>query len=134
MSNLSTIIVFSTVVIAVATTDDCIIFESIWLCRRIGEDRRFSDDYDCCAHGTLTPCLSIYHLCLRCQQLTRRLNTRRFCLCVASILGKEMGPKSNAMIEHDINVSYEGHKIELEQADYQDIPLSILKYKVSLLL
>jgi hypothetical protein len=45
-----------------------------------------------------------------------------------------MRPKSNAMIEHDTNVSYEGHQIELEQADYQDIPMSILKYKVSLLL
>jgi len=46
---------------------------------------------------------------------------------VASILGKEMGPKSNAMIEHDTNVSYEGYRIELEQADYQDIRMSILK-------
>jgi hypothetical protein len=42
-----------------------------------------------------------------------------------------MRPNSNALIEYDMDVSYEGHKIELEQADHQDIPMSIFKYKVS---
>jgi hypothetical protein len=41
-----------------------------------------------------------------------------------------MRPNTNAMIEHDINVSSEEHKIELKQADHQDILMSILKYKV----
>lgn len=109
MLNLPAIIVISTVVIAIATTDDDIIFKNIWSWRRIGEDRRFTDDYDCSAHGTLTLFLSIYNLSLICQQLTRRLNMRRVYVYVASILGKEMRPNSNAMIEHDINVSYEGH-------------------------
>ncbi len=58
MSNLPTFIVFLTVVIAIPTVDDDIISESIWSYRLIGEDRRFSDDYDCFAHGTLTPFLS----------------------------------------------------------------------------
>jgi hypothetical protein len=69
MSNLPAIIAFSTVVIA--NPDDAISFENIWLCRRTGEDRRFSDYYDFSAHGTHTLFLSIYHLCLTCQQLTR---------------------------------------------------------------
>lgn len=37
--------------------------------------------------------------------------------------------KSNKMIEHDRNVLYEGHQIKLEQADHQDISMSILNYK-----
>jgi Ca2+/Na+ antiporter len=134
MSNLSAIIALSTVVIAIATAFDGIIFKNIWLWRRMGEDRRFSDDYNFFAHGTLTLFLFIYHLSLTCQQLTRRLNARCVYMYVGSILRKEMRPNSNAIIEHDTNVSYEGHEIEHEQADYQDIPMSISKYKVSSLL
>lgn len=134
MSNLSAIIALSTVVIAIATAFDGIIFKNIWLWRRMGEDRRFSDDYNFFAHGTLTLFLFIYHLSLTCQQLTRRLNARCVYMYVGSILRKEMRPNSNAIIEHDTNVSYEGHKIEHERADYQDIPMSISEYKVSSLL
>lgn len=133
MSNLPTITVLSTVVIAIATVDDGIISENIWWWRRFGEDRRFSDDYDCSAHGTLTLFLSIYHLCLTCQQLTRRLSTRRICLCVASILGKEIGPKkAMRWLSTTQTCHVRVNKIELEQTNYQDISMSILKSKVSL--
>ncbi len=77
-----------------------IIFESIWLCRRISEDRIFIDDYsNCCICSTVTLCLSIYHLRLTCQQLRLRLNTERVCLCVGLMQKKEIRPNINIINE-----------------------------------
>jgi hypothetical protein len=77
LSDLPAIIVLSTVVlnivvVAIATADEGISLRTYGCVGVFGEDRRFSDDYDCSAHGTLTLFLSIYHLRLACQQLTRR--------------------------------------------------------------